>query len=80
MLWKKLEEWADTVYRFVRELGMQESVMTVDELSSGDEVAGTGGPPTTQMSDRRPYDRCLCVGRPDKPKRCVGARKGIESL
>ena len=80
VLWKKPEGWADTVYSLVRGLGMQESVMTVDELSSGDEVAGTGGPPTTQMSDRRPYDRCLCVGRPDKPKRCVGARKGIESL
>ena len=42
VLWKKLEEWANTLYSFVRELGMQESVMTVDELSSGDEVAGTG--------------------------------------
>lgn len=42
MLWKKLEEWADTVYGFVRGLGLQESVMTVDELSSGEEVAGTG--------------------------------------
>ncbi|CAL5228624.1 g11789 [Coccomyxa viridis] len=41
VLWKKLQEWADTVYSLVRELGMQESVMTVDELSSGDEVAGT---------------------------------------
>ncbi len=45
MLWKKLQEWADTVYSLVRELGMQESVMTVDELSSGDEVAGTGDHP-----------------------------------
>ena len=42
MLWKKLEEWAATVYGLVRELGMQEAVMTVDELSSGDEVRGTG--------------------------------------
>ncbi len=42
VLWKKMEEWAATVYSIVRELGMQESVMTVDELSSGDEVAGTG--------------------------------------
>lgn len=41
-MWKKLEEWADTVYSFAREMGMQESVMTVDELSSGDEVSGTG--------------------------------------
>ena len=42
MLWKKLDEWAATVYGLVRELGMQEAVMTVDELSSGDEVRGTG--------------------------------------
>ena len=42
VLWKKLEEWASTVYGLVRELGMQEAVMTVDELSSGDEVRGTG--------------------------------------
>lgn len=42
MLWKKMEEWANTLYSCVRELGMQESVMTVDELSSGDEVSGTG--------------------------------------
>ena len=42
MLWKKLEEWAATVYGLARELGMQEAVMTVDELSSGDEVRGTG--------------------------------------
>ena len=42
VLWKKLEEWAATVYGLVRELGMQEAVMTVDELSSGDEVRGTG--------------------------------------
>ncbi|CAK0782296.1 hypothetical protein CVIRNUC_005622 [Coccomyxa viridis] len=41
VLWKKLEEWAATVYGLVRELGMQEAVMTVDELSSGDEVRGT---------------------------------------
>lgn len=42
MLWKKLEEWAESVHGLVRDLGMQDSVMTVDELSTGDEVRGTG--------------------------------------
>ena len=61
MLWKKLEEWAVTVYRFVRELGLQDSVMTVDELSSGDEVAGTGGPTPSQMSHHRAHENVpLC--------------------
>jgi ESCRT-II complex subunit VPS25 len=42
VLWKKLEEWAESVHSFIRDLGMQDSVMTVDELSTGDEVRGTG--------------------------------------
>lgn len=35
-------QWADAVYGCARELGLQDSVMTLDELSSGDEVRGTG--------------------------------------
>jgi hypothetical protein len=42
ILWKKMGEWADTLYSFAREFGLQGSVMTLDELSSGDEVRGTG--------------------------------------
>ena len=44
MLWMKLEQWADAVYAFARASGLQDSVMTLDELSSGDEARGTGGP------------------------------------
>jgi hypothetical protein len=43
VLWMKLGQWADAVYAFARELGLQDSVMTLDELSSGDEARGTGG-------------------------------------
>lgn len=42
VLWKKLGEWADTLYSFVRQYGLQDSVLTLDELSSGDDVKGTG--------------------------------------
>lgn len=41
ILWKKLEAWAATIHEWARSSGMQDSVMTVDELSSGDEVRGT---------------------------------------
>ena len=37
-----MAEWADTLSRFADDLGLRESVMTLDELSSGDEVRGTG--------------------------------------
>ena len=42
ILWKKLEVWAQTMYEWARNSGLQDSVMTIDELSSGDEVQGTG--------------------------------------
>ncbi|KAK9901291.1 hypothetical protein WJX75_004402 [Coccomyxa subellipsoidea] len=41
ILWKKLGEWADVLYSFIRQFGLQDSVMTLDELSSGDDVKGT---------------------------------------
>ncbi len=42
ILWKQLEGWAATIHDWARGSGMQDQVMTVDELSSGDEVRGTG--------------------------------------
>ena len=47
VLWRKLGEWADVLYSFVRQFGLQDSVMTLDELSSGDDVKDTG---VAQMS------------------------------
>ena len=42
ILWHTAEQWADIVYNWARSLGLEESVTTIDELSSGDEVRGTG--------------------------------------
>ncbi|KAF5833980.1 ESCRT-II complex subunit-domain-containing protein [Dunaliella salina] len=41
VLWRKVSDWADTIYNFVRTYGLTDSVMVVDDLSSGDDVAGT---------------------------------------
>ncbi|EIE20062.1 subunit of ESCRT-II complex [Coccomyxa subellipsoidea C-169] len=41
VLWKKLGEWADVLYSVIRQFGLQDTVMTLDELSSGDDVTGT---------------------------------------
>lgn len=38
----QVDEWAGAVTEFVRTFGLSDSVMTVDELSSGDDVRGTG--------------------------------------
>lgn len=42
VLWKKMEDWADAIHQWAMAAGMQDMVTTVDELSSGDEVRGTG--------------------------------------
>jgi len=44
VLWRPLAGWADAIYGWARGAGLEDSVTTVDELSSGDEVAGTGAP------------------------------------
>ncbi|KAK9785780.1 hypothetical protein WJX73_007654 [Symbiochloris irregularis] len=41
VLWHTAEQWADIVYEWARSLGLEGSVTTVDELSTGDEVQGT---------------------------------------
>lgn len=39
---KQIEQWADTIYEWVSSYGLEDSVMTVDELSHGDDTSGTG--------------------------------------
>jgi ESCRT-II complex subunit VPS25 len=38
----QIPEWADIIYNFVKTYGLGDSVMVVEELSSGDDVRGTG--------------------------------------
>ncbi len=45
VLWRKIPEWAATIYSFVKTYGLGDSVMVVDELSTGDDVRGTGEAP-----------------------------------
>lgn len=40
----QIEDWAAAVYAFVKMYGLQETVMTLDDLSGGDDVRGTGMP------------------------------------
>lgn len=42
MLWRPVAGWADAIHAWARGAGLEDSVTTVEELSSGDEVAGTG--------------------------------------
>ena len=42
ILWHTAEQWADIVYSWARSVGLEESVTTIDELTAGDEVQGTG--------------------------------------
>eukprot|EP00270_Netrium_digitus_P003058 TRINITY_DN13466_c0_g1_i1.p1 TRINITY_DN13466_c0_g1~~TRINITY_DN13466_c0_g1_i1.p1 ORF type:complete len:180 (+),score=51.86 TRINITY_DN13466_c0_g1_i1:161-700(+) len=41
ILWRSMEDWAATILNFVREAGLTDSVMTVEEIRSGDETRGT---------------------------------------
>ncbi|KAK9838829.1 hypothetical protein WJX74_004071 [Apatococcus lobatus] len=41
ILWKRLDEWAAALLEWARSSGMEDSVTTVEELLSGDEVRGT---------------------------------------
>lgn len=38
ILWRKIDEWARLIDEFAKTYGLAGSVMTVDELGSGDEV------------------------------------------
>ena len=41
MLWRSVAEWADLIYGWARGVGLEGGVSTLEEMSGGDEVAGT---------------------------------------
>ncbi|CAA6673989.1 unnamed protein product [Spirodela intermedia] len=41
ILWLRIQDWADCILNFVRENGLENSVMTVEEIRSGMESRGT---------------------------------------
>ena len=43
ILWKTVPEWAEAVGSWVQSCGHQDSVFSLEDLSSGDDVQGTGG-------------------------------------
>ena len=42
VLWKRLPEWAEVIYTFAQTYGLNDSVMTVDDLSDSEDTANTG--------------------------------------
>eukprot|EP00877_Chromochloris_zofingiensis_P006531 jgi/Chrzof1/2130/Cz11g03200.t1 len=41
ILWKKIDEWAQVIADWAHSYGVHDTVMLLDELSSGDDVTGT---------------------------------------
>ncbi|CAN4076317.1 unnamed protein product [Withania somnifera] len=41
VLWHRIQDWADVIVHFVKEYGLEDSVMTVEEIRSGTESRGT---------------------------------------
>ncbi|KAJ4962162.1 hypothetical protein NE237_022101 [Protea cynaroides] len=41
ILWLRIQDWADCILRFVKDNGLEDSVMTVEEIRSGIESQGT---------------------------------------
>ncbi|KAJ8568183.1 hypothetical protein K7X08_020905 [Anisodus acutangulus] len=41
VLWHRIQDWADLIVDFVKEYGLEDSVMTVEEIRSGTESRGT---------------------------------------
>lgn len=41
VLWHRIQDWADLVLHFVKDNGLEDSVMTVEEICSGIESRGT---------------------------------------
>eukprot|EP00262_Sarcandra_glabra_P009400 TRINITY_DN2375_c0_g1_i1.p1 TRINITY_DN2375_c0_g1~~TRINITY_DN2375_c0_g1_i1.p1 ORF type:complete len:180 (-),score=22.88 TRINITY_DN2375_c0_g1_i1:319-858(-) len=41
ILWLRIQDWADSILRFVKENGLEDGVMTVEEIRSGVESRGT---------------------------------------
>jgi hypothetical protein len=42
ILWRRIEEWAQAIAGWASTYGVSDAVMLVEELSSGDDVRGTG--------------------------------------
>lgn len=49
VLWHRIQDWADIIVRFVKDYGLEDSVMTVEELRTGVESQGTGKSPPPQL-------------------------------
>ena len=43
ILWKKLPDWAKDLHQWAHSIGLEDSVTTVDEITSGEDCRGTGG-------------------------------------
>ncbi|XP_062160748.1 vacuolar protein sorting-associated protein 25-like isoform X1 [Alnus glutinosa] len=41
ILWHRIQDWADIILRFVKDNGLEDSVITVEEMRSGIECRGT---------------------------------------
>ncbi|KAI4373728.1 hypothetical protein MLD38_011817 [Melastoma candidum] len=41
VLWHRIQDWADILVQYVKENGLEDSVMTVEEIRSGPESRGT---------------------------------------
>ncbi|KAK0605962.1 hypothetical protein LWI29_032634 [Acer saccharum] len=57
ILWHRIQDWADLILSFVKENGLEDSVMTVEEIRSGIESRGT----ELQGMDRTVLMRALKV-------------------
>ncbi|PON94761.1 ESCRT-II complex, vps25 subunit [Trema orientale] len=51
ILWHRIQEWADIILNFVKDNGLEDSVMTVEEIRSGTESRGTA----TRITFRSPW-------------------------
>lgn len=80
--WKTPAEWASTIAAWARDCALIDSVVTLEELSSGEDVAGTGKQLPCMMllkaclrSCTRPRvftaSLCKCLVRADKRVRCL---------
>ena len=45
ILWKTHAEWAETIYSWAHGFGLNDSVLAIDDLSTSDDVEGTGSVP-----------------------------------
>jgi ESCRT-II complex subunit VPS25 len=48
ILWLRIQDWANYILNFVKDNGLEDSVMTVEEIRSGIETRGTGNLQTSE--------------------------------